>query len=74
MLVKNDYINSASMVIENMLSTRKILGKSKYGVCSRMRRESFPYACHLACMFEHFKMSFEEYLKESMKSSWFVKK
>lgn len=63
MYVKNDYINFSWMVIENMLSTRKILGKDKYEESSRHMREG---------IFEHFKVSFEGYSKESVKSPWIM--
>lgn len=66
--------NVAWVVIENMMGTRRVLDKPKYGDAHCTRRESFPYACHLKCIFQHFRISTKGYAKEGVKSLWVVRK
>lgn len=67
--VKNERVNFAWMIIENILSTRKIVAEAKYEEGSRIRKEGLPYACHWTKIFEHVKVSFKGYIKGKVKSS-----
>lgn len=57
-----------------MSATRKILTNKKYGVKDRIRKKGLPNACHSTRIFEHFKVSFDGYAKEVVKSPWVVQK
>lgn len=72
--MKNEKINYVWMVIGNMLSTMKIMAKAKYGESYRMRREGLSYVCHLTRIFKYFKVNFEGYIREKVKSLSVVKK
>lgn len=55
------------------MSTGKIMANH---VCrgNKNKERGMPYTCNLTKIFKHFKMSFEMYTKEKVKSSWVVKK
>lgn len=67
--MKGHPVNFVYFVYGNMIAKRKVLANVKYEDEERAWREGLPYACHLTCIFQHFRVNLKGFEKDTVKSS-----